>query len=634
MVSTESTHPPRVTTPRPPPRRLSPVTRVLVAAAEAIDRGIGWFRLPTPAGLAVLVGLRSRLRADNLFDTGSHPDGPLSPDESPVGANPRARTIDGTYNSLTDPRAGSVGCRFGRNVALEHTYPEDSDRILEPNPRRISRELLTRGQFQPATTLNLLAAAWIQFEVHDWVSHGDTDTEPWRVPVADRDPWPDPPMTILRTPTLSSLEPGGPPTYTTRESHWWDASQIYGSTPKFAEALRAGKRGRLEVDELGLPPLDVEGLMDLSSTAANAWVGLALLHSLFMREHNAICERLARRYPDMDDDRLYDTARLVNSALLAKIHTIDWTPAIIAHPTTVAAMRANWFGVLGERIARRFGRISGNEVLCGIPGSTVEDHGVPYSLTEEFVAMYRMHPLIPDDFVVRSLADDSVVAEHTLPDLGIAHIRERLAETSMDALLYSFGRANPGALTLHNYPIHLQKLERPGHPVMDLATVDILRVRERGVPRYNEFRRQMRLAPAASFEKLTDNPVWARELAQVYRDVEDVDLMVGLYAEPKPPGFGFSDTAFRVFVLMASRRLSADRFFTTDFRPEVYTEAGLAWVRDNSMRSVLLRHFPTLAPALAGVANPFAPWRSVAPRHGTVSRHSTAPRHSTASRRE
>ena len=83
--------------------------------------------------------------------------------------------------------------------------------------------------------------------------------------------------------------------------------------------------------------------------------------------------------------------------------------------------------------------------------------------------------------------------------------------------------------------------------------------------------------------------------------------MVGLYAEPKPKGFGFSDTAFRVFVLMASRRLEADRFFTDDYRPEVYTPEGIDWVEDNTMRSVLLRHFPELEPALEGVANPFAP---------------------------
>ena len=88
--------------------------------------------------------------------------------------------------------------------------------------------------------------------------------------------------------------------------------------------------------------------------------------------------------------------------------------------------------------------------------------------------------------------------------------------------------------------------------------------------------------------------------------------MIGLYAEPKPAGFGFSDTAFRVFVLMASRRLEADRFFTDDYRPEVYTRAGIDWVEANSMRTVLLRHFPELAPSLEGVGNPFAPWKRAA----------------------
>ena len=90
--------------------------------------------------------------------------------------------------------------------------------------------------------------------------------------------------------------------------------------------------------------------------------------------------------------------------------------------------------------------------------------------------------------------------------------------------------------------------------------------------------------------------------------------MIGMYAEPKPKGFGFSDTAFRIFILMASRRLEADRFFTDDYRPEVYTQEGIDWVENNTMRSLLLRHFPELAPALEGVANPFAPWKRTSRR--------------------
>ena len=61
-----------------------------------------------------------------------------------------------------------------------------------------------------------------------------------------------------------------------------------------------------------------------------------------------------------------------------------------------------------------------------------------------------------------------------------------------------------------------------------------------------------------------------------------------------PPGFGLSDTAFRVFILMASRRLKSDRFFTTDFTPEVYTQTGIDWVNKTKMKDVILRHYPEL----------------------------------------
>jgi len=87
-----------------------------------------------------------------------------------------------------------------------------------------------------------------------------------------------------------------------------------------------------------------------------------------------------------------------------------------------------------------------------------------------------------------------------------------------------------------------------------------------------------------------------------------VDLLVGLHCETAPPGFGFSDTAFRIFILMASRRLKSDRFFTSDFTPKVYTPAGFAWIQDNNLRSVLERHVPHMRPHFANVRNVFFPW--------------------------
>ena len=105
------------------------------------------------------------------------------------------------------------------------------------------------------------------------------------------------------------------------------------------------------------------------------------------------------------------------------------------------------------------------------------------------------------------------------------------------------------------------------------------------MPRYNEFRRLLHLKPFDSFEELADTPEHAEELRRIYGDVERVDTMIGIYAEQKPKGFGFSDTAFRIFILMASRRLESDRFFTRDYRPEVYTREGIDWVEGTSMRT-------------------------------------------------
>ena len=102
---------------------------------------------------------------------------------------------------------------------------------------------------------------------------------------------------------------------------------------------------------------------------------------------------------------------------------------------------------------------------------------------------------------------------------------------------------------------------------------------------------------------------------EVYNnDLEKVDLMTGLYAEPLPEGFGFSETAFRIFILMASRRLKSDRFFTDDYRPEVYTEFGLDYIKKNSMLTVLQRHYPAARRRrLPGVENAFQPWKTITP---------------------
>jgi len=244
----------------------------------------------------------------------------------------------------------------------------------------------------------------------------------------------------------------------------------------------------------------------------------------------------------------------------------------------------------------------------------------------------------------------------------------------------SMGRQRLGALTLQNHPQFLQHLPMPrlaaATGTVDVAALDLIRDRERGVPRFNEFRRQYGLRQLTSYDDFVDQRLAGgsperreqerlvgllREIygqhrcdaakvitsAQVNPDgspindclghpdgtmvdnVEDVDTVVGWLAEfARPHGFAISETQFQVFILNASRRLFSDRFFTSSFRPEFYTDLGVRWVNDNGpdgvvmekgarnghrdpvspFKRVLLRTMPELAPELEHVVNAFDPW--------------------------
>ena len=619
---------------------------------------IRWDRLWRWAGLVNLIGLRFVMRIRNLYDPYQLPTSPPDADPRTIPWDPLyryERSADGRFNDLDDPLMGSAGSRFGRNFPFTRLKVDEKN-LLCPSPREVSRKLLTRDRFKPATSLNLLAAAWIQFQVHGWFNHRRSENETLPdIPLKADDKWPG--VTKIRRTERDSTRPDtlDPPTFLNTETHWWDASQLYGSSRTRQEELRENKGERPgaklqtvkikigdEREELRLPLVEDKELSGIELTGFNDnwWVGLSLLHTLFALEHNAICDRLRQAYPEWDDERLFQTARLINAALMDKIHTVEWSTALLGHPTTIIGLRANWWGLLTERITKNLGRIGLlkglQEEISGIPGSEQDHHAAPYYLTEEFVSVYRMHPLIPDDYRFYSVESDEFLEERTFTEIQGNETRPVLERIPMQDLIYSFGVAYPGQLTLHNFPRSLQRFQRIKDgdvrgELLDLAMVDIMRDRERAIPRYKDFRHLLLMLPVLSYRKLVGLPIipwfsgltkrereerkkWIKELKDLYRKKKHLDLMVGLLAEQHPKGFGISDTAFRIFILMASRRLKSDRFFTDDYKPEVYTEIGMQWINENTFKSVLQRHYPALASSLADVENAFTPWQRAEPR--------------------
>ncbi len=624
-----------------------------------------WYQANMNTALAKLATMRSVLDKYNLHDTylpGTRPKVDCGQTDTTV------RQLDGTCNDLTNTAAGAMNVRVGRNIPLflpnpasptgyapnPAAYPAPTDaQLLTPSPREVSRQLFTRGAggMKPVPFLNLMAAAWIQFNVHDWFDHDNTtSSELFHIPLASDDPLRNLNITeLLVTKTqrdVSALGQPLPPVYKNLETHWWDASQVYGKTKAASDALRAVGAGGTVMAELAM---DAKGLLvnaadgfENTGMRKNWWIGLGVMHNVFAREHNAVVAMLKQSHPEKagNEDWYFHHARMIVAAEIAKIHTVEWTPAILPNRTATVGLNANWYGLkkfldpisaaglpafmaaAGAAIqadptltpaekAERIG--AAKAAVMGVLGGDTNNHGIPYSLTEEFVSVYRMHPLLPDNVTIWDHRSETRAAIYKTEQTRMAGARSIEDKHGMANVVYSFGVEHPGALVLANYPGFIQQLVMP-FGILDMGAVDVLRDRERGIPRYNDFRVQLRLKRVNSIEDLTPDAGLRAALHRVYGDdagaIDRVDALVGTFGEAtRPSCYGFGETLFQVFTEMATRRLQADRFYTSDYNATTYTAEGIKWIAVASMKSILLRHYPELRHTnLSDTQNAFFPW--------------------------
>ena len=589
------------------------------------------------------LGMRRKLFEENLHDPHkSFPGGAIDCDQAAISY----RTADGTCNDLELPYAGAKGIVLGRNVKPDHIKDPSMQEMLTPNPVTVSHELLLRKEFKPIKFLNLLAASWIQFMTHDWLSHGaNSKQQHFNLKSSSGED-----MNVGHT-KYNHTDPSHYKSgykgknYTNEVTHWWDGSQIYGSDKETQHSLRSFVGGKFKIENHNgqslLPKItnfsptnNPQGKgQELTGFNDNWWVGLSLLHHAFVKEHNFIADKLMHEYRQdwinqgLDgsqiDEKIFQLARLINSAVMAKIHTVEWTPAILPNKHLKQGMEINWYGLPGGGFLSVI-----DPIANGIIGQKTYKNGVAFSITEEFTSVYRLHSLLPEELGIYSPKSAKLESSIPLNDTRNEHSLSLVKNHGLSKLMYSFGRQHPGELVLFNFPKFITKMNMPGLGNFDLGAIDILRDRERGVPRYNEFRVAMGLNPITEYadffpKKMTAaeaarKPIVVNKLREVYGvtkdgkdNVEQIDLLVGCLAEEvRPTHFGFGETLFQVFILMASRRLMADRFYTESYNAKTYTKLGIDWVEnEGTLAQVIGRHFPELKPKMSGLESAFSPWR-------------------------
>ncbi len=657
------------------------------SSTESEDPWTTWSREGTKvSALIVLSKIRKNLLRNNLHDPHVHYEGYERDVVCDEEKDDNYRSADGTCYEMDKPFVGASGVAFGRNVPAEMIDHEASEKLMEPNPKLVSEKFFTREEFKAVPYLNMIAASWIQFMNHDWFTHGaNLETDPYRVQVDGKSD-----EIVERTQENKAddrqYKKEFGKTTINEVTHWWDASQLYGSNYEEQKKVRSFSMGKLSVVEKNGKQLlpkrkDLnprhnkknEGY-ELTGFSDNWWVGLSMLHTLFVKEHNAIADMLVEKYVKKDaktgkwiwndagmirrlgdrfrkvdkysvqmddkelDEHVFQVARLINAAVLAKIHTIEWTPAILSNETLRFAMYTNWYGIANPQTWSKlikhipglnrtdwFRATNSGYLVGGIVGDKRNDYGVPFSITEEFTSVYRLHSLLPETIELKTMANKNKVTAVPFMDTTREGSYPLMEKYKLADLFYSFGTQNPGQLVINNFPKFMQDFNVPGFGKMDLAMIDIMRDRERGVPRYNQFRRAINLKPITSYRDFfpADRPLDARQekildnFYSVYgvdekgRDnVEMIDLLVGTVAEEvRPEGFGFGETPFQIFILMASRRLMADKFFTDNYNKDYYTKAGMSWIDDEGfLHKVIGRHMPELKPKIKGLPTAFAPW--------------------------
>lgn len=464
------------------------------------------------------------------------------------------RSQDGSGNNPAHPEWGSAGATFRRRTAVAYENGTDSPAGADrPSAREISNALAAATGARPnARGASDFLWNWGQFLDHDLDLTLSADpAEPFDIEIPAGDPFFDPQNTGTKTMTLSRsafTTVNGVRQQTNAISAFIDASMIYGSSAERTQALRAlDGTGRLKAGAGNLLPFNEDAIPNFPTDSAvffvagdlraNEQVGLLALHSLFLREHNFWADRIRTDNPGLSDDQIFERARAIVAAEIQVITYNEFLPVLL-----------------------------GRGALRPYRGYRPQ---VDVAIENAFAtAAYRLGHSMLSSTMLRLGANGRPIAAGNLSLASAFFNPSALSTVGVEP--YLRGMAAQRAQEIDNQVVDAVRnflFGPPGAGGFDLASLNIQRGRDHGLPGYNQVRADFGLRRVASFADITSDPVVQAKLASVYDSPDQVDLWVGGLAEDHMQGAMVGPTFFTILRDQFERLRDGDRFWYESYLP-------------------------------------------------------------------
>lgn len=486
-------------------------------------------------------------RLNRRNDTGLGDPGRPKPPSNDSLPNPvdQFSSIDGSGNNLANPDWGSAGIDLIRIGDADYSdsisTPAGEDR---PSARSISNLIFETdvNGVKSERDLSAFIYVWGQFLDHDIdlsLTPNDPEAkESFGISVPTDDPLFNPsgsegveiPLTRSDFNSETGTSTENPRQQVNSITGFIDGSQIYGSSEETTNLLREFSGGRMRIGDDGLLPKDEDGRIQAGDIRAAENPSLTALHALFLREHNRIAEELATQNPDWSDEELFQQARAVVVAELQSITYNEFLPAL-----------------LGPR---------------GLTQYRGYDESVNPSIANEFsTAAYRFgHSTLNDDIGFFDNSGRPVADEVALSDAFFA--TNLLEEFGLEAVLkYDASSVSQEIDTLVVDGLRNFLFGPPGAGGLDLAALNIQRGRDHGLDDYNSTRQSYGLEAYDSFDDITSDVALQESLEELYGDINNIDLWVGLLAEDHVRGGSVGELTATIIADQFQRLRDGDRFY-------------------------------------------------------------------------